>query len=102
MIADVGAVLGGLGVGSLGTAFVTGLLGRRKQRADAVQVLTKAAADLVEPLRNQLAEVTHAFEEHKQRHRVAAARHTVWDNEVRESLRAVGLEVPPPPPLDAL
>ncbi|WP_147286965.1 hypothetical protein [Nocardia otitidiscaviarum] len=109
MIAEVAAVLGGVGAGGIGTALVTGLLGRRKSRADAVAVLTQAAAQMVEPLSRQLAEVTAALEEHKRadrarqrQQRAAAARHVLWDNTVAEQLRALGAEVPAPPPLEVI
>ncbi|MEU0871662.1 hypothetical protein [Nocardia brasiliensis] len=109
MIAEVAAVLGAAGVGGITTAAATGLFGRRKNRADAAAVLTQAAAQMVEPLSRQLAEVTAALEEHKRadlarqrRQRAAAVRHVRWDTTVAEQLRALGAEVPPPPPLEVI
>lgn len=109
VIAEVAAVLGAAGVGGITTAAATGLFGRRKNRADAAAVLTQAAAQMVEPLSRQLAEVTAALEEHKRadlarqrRQRAAAVRHVRWDTTVAEQLRALGAEVPPPPPLEVI
>ncbi|WP_306365428.1 hypothetical protein [Nocardia sp. CC227C] len=106
-LSDVATALGGLGVGGLGVALVTGVFGRKKSKADAVAVLTEAAAAMVEPLRKELAVVRKELEDHKEADRtrqskqiVAAARHTAWDNQVRESLRANGIEVAAPPPLE--
>lgn len=109
MVAEVATALAGLG--GLGAGVITtlgaGLFGRRKAKADATEVLTQAAANLVEPLSTQLAAVTREFAEHRRaaeqtetRRRVAAAQHKVWDEQVAASLRALGEQVAPPPPLE--
>lgn len=106
MFAEVASVLGGLltGVGGVLTA---GLVGRRKRRADAVHVLTRAAAQMVDPLSRQLAATTAELEAHRrtivaaeQRCRLAATCHTNWDIEVRSCLLDLGVDVPPPPPVE--
>ncbi|WP_218002437.1 hypothetical protein [Nocardia brevicatena] len=100
------SVLGGLLTG-VGGVFTAGILGRRKRRADAVQVLTQAAAQMVEPLSRQLAAMTAELEAHRrtivaaeQRCRLAATCHTSWDTEVRSCLLDLGVDVPPPPPVE--
>lgn len=106
VIAEVAAVLGA-GVGGIGGAVANGLFSRRKSKADAVAVLTQAAAQMVEPLSKQVASQAAALEEHKradlariERQRKAAKRHIAWDTTVAASLRALGKDVPPPPPLE--
>lgn len=105
MFTEVASVLGGLLTG-VGGVIAAGLLGRRKRRADAVQVLTQAAAQMVEPLSRQLAAMTAELEAHRrtivaaeQRCRLAATCHTSWDTEVRSCLLDLGVDVPPPPPV---
>lgn len=107
MLAEVASVLGGLltGVGGVITA---GVIGRRKRGADTVQVLTQAAAQMVEPLSLQLAAMTAELEAHRrtivaaeQRCRLAATCHTSWDTEVRSCLLDLGVDVPPPPPVES-
>ncbi|WP_328396179.1 hypothetical protein [Nocardia sp. NBC_00416] len=105
MITELTSVLGGMVTG-VGGAFAAGLFSRRKHRADAVQVLTRAAAQMVEPLSRQIAAMTAELEAHRrivadceQRCRLAATQHTSWDIVVRSSLLTLGVDVPPPPPL---
>jgi hypothetical protein len=105
MISEVASVLGGLLTG-VGGVCAAGILGRRKRRADAVQVLTQAAAQMVEPLSRQLAAMTAEMEAHRRvvadaerRCRLAAPQHASWDIVVRSSLLDLGVDVPPPPPL---
>ncbi|WP_280420001.1 hypothetical protein [Nocardia carnea] len=105
MITELASVLGGLVTG-VGGVCAAGLLSRRKRRADAVQVLTQAAAQMVEPLSRQIQAMTAELEAHRrvvadaeQRCRLAATQHTSWDVVVRSSLLNLGVDVPPPPPM---
>lgn len=105
MIGELASVLGGLVTG-VGGVCAAGVLSRRKRRADAVQVLTQAAAQMVEPLSRQIAAMTAELEAHRrvvadseQRCRLAASQHASWDVVVRSSLLNLGVDVPPPPPL---
>lgn len=105
MISEVVSVLGGLVTG-VGGVLAAGVMSRRKRRADAVQVLTGAAAAMVEPLSRQLAAMTAELEAHRrvvaaaeQRCRLATSQHASWDVVVRSSLLDLGVDVPPPPPL---
>ncbi|ONM47964.1 hypothetical protein [Nocardia donostiensis] len=106
MIVEFAPVLGGLVTG-VGGILAAGLLSRRKRRADAVQVLTQAAAQMVEPLSRQIAAMNAELDEHRrvvaaaeERCRRASSRHTSWDHEVRFTLLQLGVDVPPPPPVD--
>src|SRR5690606_31470198 len=64
MLTELASVLGGLVTG-VGGVCAAGLLSRRKRRADAVQVLTQAAAQMVEPLSRQIAAMTAELEAHR-------------------------------------
>ncbi|WP_327151864.1 hypothetical protein [Nocardia sp. NBC_01329] len=106
MISEVASVLGGLVTG-VGGVCAAGIFNRRKRRADAVAVLTRAAAQMVEPLSRQLAAMTAELEAHRRmvadaerRCRLAAPQHASWDIVVRSSLLNLGVDVPPPPPLE--
>ncbi|MGW1737825.1 hypothetical protein ACWCPQ_03355 [Nocardia sp. NPDC001965] len=106
MISEMVSVLGGLVTG-VGGACAAGIFNRRKRRADAVAILTRAAAQMVEPLSRQLAAMTAELEAHRrmvadaeQRCRLAAPQHASWDIVVRSSLLDLGVDVPPPPPLE--
>lgn len=103
MISELVSVLGGLVTG-VGGVCAAGAFSRRKRNADAVQVLTQAAAQMVEPLSRQVAAMAAELEAHR---RVVAAaeqrcrlvtQHTSWDVVVRSSLLNLGVDVPPPPP----
>ncbi|WP_280447818.1 hypothetical protein [Nocardia cyriacigeorgica] len=121
MLLEIGTALGALGVGGIGAAAITGWFGRRRTesgveldeatadraRAEAVDVLTRAASVLVDPLTKQLDTVTRELAavraenaEAKVRRRAAAAQHAAWDAQVADSLRALGEDVAPPPPLE--
>lgn len=106
MITELASVLGGLLTG-IGGAVVAGLFQRRKRRADVAQVLTRAARQMVEPLSRQIEAMNAELDEYRrvvasaeQRCQKAADRHTTWDYEVRSSLRELGVDVPPPPPVE--
>lgn len=64
----VAAILTALGIGSVITAFVTGVFGRRKNRADTAEVLTGAARELVAPLLDRVRE--QETENKRLRHRI--------------------------------
>ncbi|MGW0181459.1 hypothetical protein [Nocardia sp. NPDC003345] len=105
MISELASVLGGLVTG-VGGVFAAGVFSRRKRRADAVAVLTAAAAQMVEPLSRQIAVMTAELEAHRRvvaaaerRCRLASTQHASWDIVVRSSLLDLGVDVPPPPPL---
>ncbi|NEW27234.1 hypothetical protein GV790_11140 [Nocardia cyriacigeorgica] len=121
MLLEIGAALGTLGVGGVGVALVNGMFSRRRNRsgveldeatadrarAEAVDVLTRAASVLVDPLTKQLDTVTRELAavraekaEEGVRRRAAAAQHAAWDEQVADSLRALGEDVAPPPPLE--
>ncbi|WP_280247957.1 hypothetical protein [Nocardia abscessus] len=123
MLLEIGAALGTLGVGGIGVALVGGMFNRRRNqsgaeldeatadraRAEAVDVLTRAASVLVDPLTKQLDTVTRELAavraenaENAVRRRAAAAQHAAWDAQVADSLRALGEEVAPPPPLEEI
>jgi hypothetical protein len=123
VLLEIGAALGTLGVGGIGVALIGGMFNRRRNqsgaeldeatadraRAEAVDVLTRAAAVLVEPLTAQLNTVTRELAavkaentESAVRRRAAAAQHAAWDAQVAESLRALGVDVAPPPPLEEI
>lgn len=102
-----------LGVGALLLAIVTALLIRRKTRADTAEKLTQIALGLVEPVSKSLAatQVELAATQAKLSDHVAAdakakaARHAnaiehmTWDTTAAEQIRALGGDIPDPPPL---
>ncbi|MBF6138132.1 hypothetical protein IU501_34755 [Nocardia otitidiscaviarum] len=125
---QIAAAIGALGTLGFGGAFVTGVFGRRKNKADAAAILTQAAAGLVEPFRNELAETRRELgetrrelgetkrelgetkrelsehqrrdAEREQNRRAAAARHIAWDSDVARRLRDLGQPVADPPTLE--
>lgn len=108
MITELASVLGGLLTG-IGGAVAAGMFQRRKRRADAALVLTRAARQMVEPLSRQIETMNAELDEYRravaaaeQRCRQAGDRHATWDYEVRCSLRELGADVPPPPPVEKL
>lgn len=67
-ILAVAAVLTSLGVGAILSALVTGLFSRKKVSADATAILTETARELLQPLRDRIAEMSG--EEKRLRRRV--------------------------------
>lgn len=110
------SLLTAVGVGSVITALVTGLFGKRKLSADATKIITEAAGGLVKDLRDEnarhiasnasLTERLAALErrelERDQRERErdhAILLHGYWDQQVFTMARDQGLALPEPPPL---
>lgn len=110
------ALLGGLGVGTILAAVVTGLFSKRKLSAEATEIITRAASGVVESLREELArsilarekaEVQHVEELQRRTARWEAQwievqraleEHVAWDADVRERMKAYGVDLPPAPP----
>ncbi|WP_029932504.1 hypothetical protein [Nocardia otitidiscaviarum] len=109
-IAEVAAALGGaLGVGGVGGVLVDGWFRRRRTRVDVLEkvegIVTRAAENAlarVDELEHQLAEHQRSDTEYRQRQRIAHAEHATWDNQLRDTLRTKGIDVPPPPPLEVV
>lgn len=106
-------VLGTLGIGSVVAAVVSGLFSRKKLGADATQIITQAAAGVVERteadnarLRAEVAEERLMREQRENELRRLIDQHTrvlqlhaAWDHIAVERLAAAGIELPEPPPL---
>lgn len=60
---ELGDLLIGSGAGAILLALVQAMLNRRKLGADTASVLTKAAAELVQPLRERIHELEGEVEE---------------------------------------
>lgn len=67
-VVAVAAILTALGIGSIVTAFVTGVFGRKKGRAETADILTEAARELVAPLLDRVRE--QETENKRLRHRI--------------------------------
>lgn len=110
-------LLGSAAVGAVLVAMITGLFSKRKLSAEATDIITKAASGVVERLEEENARVilsnTHlsqrveaqqtSVDEMKRTQRQqgeALAIHAFWDNQAVEALRAQGIDLPPPPPLN--
>lgn len=106
-------ILGTLGLGAVGAAVVTGLFSRKKLGADATEIISRAAAGVVERteadnarLRADLAatelrlnrrdtEIRRLIDQHTR----VLQLHAAWDHVVVEKCKMQGIELPPPPPL---
>lgn len=112
--------IGLLGGGAVAKSAVDALLVRRKTKADAhksdaegdlaeasaAEKLAQTALTLVEEMRGQLGTVQHDLEAHKladaqaRAARLESAReHMKWDKAAAEQIRALGGDIPDPPPL---
>ncbi|MFC9786422.1 hypothetical protein [Rhodococcus sp. NPDC127528] len=96
-----------IGSGPILLAFIAWVVTHRKTRADTAKVLTDIARDLAQDLADDLAAVRTDLEAHKtadkadkDKRRANAREHARWDRDVAEQLRAAGIEVEDPPPLD--
>lgn len=108
-------ILGTLGIGSVLAAVVTGIFSRKKLGADATEIITKAAAGVVERteadnarLRADLNTERAAREADRREFRNLIDSHTrtlqlhaSWDAMAVAKLAEVGIELPAPPPLYA-
>ncbi|MEU6580679.1 hypothetical protein [Nocardia sp. NPDC046763] len=115
--AEIASGIGGTGVGGL----IIGAFGHRKAKADAAAVLTATAMSLVEPLKEEIGDLTKqlgtvrgelgtvraelsahkgATERREAARQQALSAHTEWDTQMADRLRAAGVDVPEPPPLD--
>ncbi|WP_148307079.1 hypothetical protein [Nocardia nova] len=112
-LADALSNLAGVGAGGLGGALITGLFTRRRNRIDAVEKLegiaTRLAENAVAGAERRVSDVERKLQAleldyaaRESRRRVTAALHGKWDNDVAASLRELGVEVPPPPPLETV
>lgn len=121
-LAEVAAALGTLGAGGFGGALTNNWFRRRREKADVLEqvegILVREAeralasasrraeeaerrADArVDEVERKLAEHQRTGSEYRQRQRAAAALHTAWDDELVAKLRAQGIDVPAPPPLE--
>lgn len=75
---------------------------RHKIDADTTQVLTSAAVSLVEPLREQVEQLSNRvalLEGDKVRHRELLTAHAEWDALALAVAREAARELPAPPPL---
>lgn len=109
-------ILGLVGIGGVLVATINGLFSKRKLSADATKIITEAASSVVADLRTELARraaenvllegrvAATVIEQSTQRDHMrsldqAVAQHVLWDQQVRETLRESGIDVPAPPPL---
>ncbi|WP_433592328.1 hypothetical protein [Nocardia sp. CA-145437] len=108
-LSDMADALGGLLAGGIGVKLIDGVLGRRRGRTDVLNQLEEISGRLAARAEVRMREVEQQLADYKaedadrqMRQRLAAARHTAWDLQVRESLRALGVEVAEPPPLEVI
>lgn len=102
-------ILGGLGIGAILTAFVTGLFNKRKLSAEATEVIAKAASGVVERLEKENQRIIAREEvqaarsaaDHKliEDLRTLVAVHAFWDQQAYDALLEQGITLPKPPPL---
>lgn len=106
-------ILGTLGVGSVLAALVTGLFSRKKLGADATEIITKAAAGVVERTEADNARLrVELLQERRDReteqdefrrlidaHTKTLQLHAAWDALAAARLEEQGIMLPPPPPV---
>ncbi len=108
---DLAGTLSGLGIGGGVGAVITGLFARRRNRVDALVTLegiaTRLAENATAAADRRVSEVERQLAEHKAatyagelRRRESAERHMQWDNEVRQALLSLDVDMPAPPPLE--
>lgn len=123
-LAEVATALSALGAGGLGGALTNNWFRRRREKADVLEkvegILVREAeramasanhraseaerrADArVDEVERKLAEHQRSDSDYRQRQRSAALLHTAWDDALVAQLRAQGIDVPAPPPLEVL
>lgn len=125
---DIALIVASLGVGTIASAIITGLLSRRKIGAEATEIITKAAAGVVTNMQAQLdnqarqnerdrsqfreqikdmerdhlralkAQAESHAEELDEARRVLQL-HVAWDAIAIAKMAEIGVELPPAPPL---
>lgn len=111
------AVLGAGGLGAIFAAIVTGLFSKRKLGAEATEIITKAAAGVVQNMQSeidrQVARNETLIDEHRRAMDALVASHTeevdemrrvlqlhvAWDAIAIAKMAEVGVKLPPAPPL---
>lgn len=108
--------LGGIGIGAVLVAIVTGLFSKRKLSAEATKIITDAASGVVEIQKAELARVVASnvllagkveaqqiqLDEIQRAVRIQAeilAIHAFWDQQAVTVARDHGISLPEPPPL---
>jgi hypothetical protein len=108
--------LGSASVGALLLALVNAFVNRRKLSAEATAIITKAASGVVQRLEAENARISASnllaegksdaqqiqldkLEDEVRAQGRAIEVHAFWDQQVVETCRDQGIDIPPPPPL---
>lgn len=107
-------IAGLLGAGGVGGAVIDRVFRRRGDRADVLDKLEAISGRLAESAEKRMEHaeervrlVEQRLRDHQERdadrdhrRRLAAARHIQWDNQIRDRLAHLGVQVDSPPPLE--
>lgn len=91
------AALASGGLGAILVAVINGIFTKRKLGAEATEIITRAAAGVVESLEKQLKTEREIFNAEREAHRRAWELHIAWDEEVIARMAAAGIKLPPAP-----
>lgn len=91
------AALASGGLGAILVAIVNGIFSKRKLGAEATEIITRAAAGVVESLERQLKTEREIFAAEREGHRRAWELHIAWDEAVIARMAEAGIELPPAP-----
>lgn len=91
------AALASGGIGAILVAIVNGIFSKRKLGAEATEIITRAAAGVVESLERQLKTEREIFNAERDAQRRAWELHIAWDEAVIQKMADAGIKLPPAP-----